>query len=335
MADRHFGSASGLTGGAAGNLDAISYAALSNDDIIFTTDSGVLYIHIYNSASSAAESSPDVIAPDDIGAGDGRHILLAMYMSNAGAVMNVDFDADTILAAESDNTPVALTVAAQRIVGRKTGGHIAALTAAEILAILGVEAGADVTDTTNVNAAGAVMESDFDAGTFLYAINDDTPVVKTRAEIMALLSGQAAAAFSMNSKKITSLADPVDDQDGTTKAWVLANAGAGIALLKKTAAYTVQSGDLAGLTIISNEGATGDIVITLPALTDADRVMFLVTEPYYIRVNTDGSEVFSYGGDDGAAGGYIRSNEVGVSWTITAVGKWYIGPLTGTLLFDE
>lgn len=50
----------------------------------------------------------------------------------AGAVMNGDYDANTILAANSDNTPVAVTVAEQRIVGRITGGNITALTAAQV-----------------------------------------------------------------------------------------------------------------------------------------------------------------------------------------------------------
>lgn len=47
------------------------------------------------------------------------------------------FDANTILAANADNTPAAVTVAEQRILGRKTGGNIAALTASEVNAILG------------------------------------------------------------------------------------------------------------------------------------------------------------------------------------------------------
>lgn len=44
------------------------------------------------------------------------------------------FDANTILAATSDNTPAAVTVGEQSIVGRITGGNIAALTPAQILA---------------------------------------------------------------------------------------------------------------------------------------------------------------------------------------------------------
>lgn len=81
----------------------------------------------------------------------------------ADCVLKSLFDAQSIIAAVSDNTPVAVTVGEQTIVGRKTGGNIAALSAAEVLAIIGVESGADATDATNVAAAGAVMESDYTA----------------------------------------------------------------------------------------------------------------------------------------------------------------------------
>jgi len=52
-----------------------------------------------------------------------------------------------------------------------------------------------------------LMKALFAAGTFAYATSDDIPEAKTDAEVMAILSGDAAAAFSMNSQKITSLAD--------------------------------------------------------------------------------------------------------------------------------
>ena len=89
--------------------------------------------------------------------------------ANLGVVMDALFNANTILAATDDNTPAAVEIAEQRIVGRKTSGNIAALTGAEVLAIL---------------------------------------------------SGQAGAAFAMNSKKITGVADPGDAQDAATKAYV-------------------------------------------------------------------------------------------------------------------
>jgi hypothetical protein len=100
----------------------------------------------------------------------------------AGAVMEADFNANTILAATSDDTPAALTVAEQTIVGRITSGNIDALTATEVRTLINVEDGADVTDATNVDAAGAVMEADYNANTILAATSDDTPVALTVAE---------------------------------------------------------------------------------------------------------------------------------------------------------
>jgi len=84
-------------------------------------------------------------------------------------VANALFNANTILIATSDDTPTALSIAASRIVGRKSTGGIVALTG---------------------------------------------------AELMAILSGQAGADFSMNSHKITSVTDPTSDQDVATKKYV-------------------------------------------------------------------------------------------------------------------
>jgi len=107
-------------------------------------------------------------------------------------VMKSDFDANTILAANADNTPLPLTVAEQTIVGRITSGDIDALTATEVRTLLNVEDGADVTDATNVDSAGAVMEADFDAkGDILVATADNTP-----ARLAVGTNGQALVADS-------------------------------------------------------------------------------------------------------------------------------------------
>ncbi len=60
----------------------------------------------------------------------------------------------------------------------------------------GVEAGADATDATNVAAAGAVMEVDYNAQTVLIAISDDSPtalVVGEQAVLGRLTGGNIAA----------------------------------------------------------------------------------------------------------------------------------------------
>lgn len=59
----------------------------------------------------------------------------AAKITNFAIAKNL-FDANTILKADADNTPEALTVAEQRIVGRITSGEIASLTASQVWSIL-------------------------------------------------------------------------------------------------------------------------------------------------------------------------------------------------------
>ena len=71
--------------------------------------------------------------------------------------------ANSIIAAETANAPAVLAVAANGIVGRLSTEAIASLTPANVRTIINVEDGADVTDHDNVEAAGAIMETDIDA----------------------------------------------------------------------------------------------------------------------------------------------------------------------------
>ena len=60
----------------------------------------------------------------------------------SGAIDKSLFDAQTILIAIVDNTPIALTIDASRLFGRKSSGDLGILTGAEVLAILTGQAGA-------------------------------------------------------------------------------------------------------------------------------------------------------------------------------------------------
>jgi hypothetical protein len=75
-------------------------------------------------ALTAAAADDDVLEVMDIAAG-----------SDSPGIAATTFDANTILKADVDNTPAALTVAAQRIVGRITAGVIDDLTGEEVLGI--------------------------------------------------------------------------------------------------------------------------------------------------------------------------------------------------------
>jgi hypothetical protein len=63
-----------LTG--AGGLDTVAYADLADGDIGYVgTIAGVWYAFVFEASSATAESSPNVITPDDAGANNGRWLL--------------------------------------------------------------------------------------------------------------------------------------------------------------------------------------------------------------------------------------------------------------------
>lgn len=77
-----------------------------------------------------AKSDGKLYQKDDAGA------EIALDAATAGAVMKTLFDANTFLTADTDDTPQAVTVAAERIVGRAASGGITALDAAGVLGVL-------------------------------------------------------------------------------------------------------------------------------------------------------------------------------------------------------
>jgi hypothetical protein len=75
----------GLTGGDAGDLDRLPYADLNDKDAALVFVAGdATYFYTFDADSEAAESSPDVIVPDDA-TGDGRWILIQVHGGGAGA----------------------------------------------------------------------------------------------------------------------------------------------------------------------------------------------------------------------------------------------------------
>lgn len=118
-------------------------------------------------ADNTATNKPaiDALAADDVrfvddtsaaGATKGGTIQQDLDFIEANTTLLVkraDFNANTVLAATTDNTPAAITLSEQTVLGRITSGNIKGLTATEIRTLINVESGADVTDATNVVAA--------------------------------------------------------------------------------------------------------------------------------------------------------------------------------------
>jgi len=80
--------------------------------------------------------------------------------------------------------------------------------------------------------SGAVLKSDFNADSFLYASSAGDPASKTPSEVLALLSGVATADFDINSHKILNLANPVNDSDAVNKSYVDTKVAAGLSWLE-------------------------------------------------------------------------------------------------------
>jgi len=194
----------------------------------------------------------------------------AANVDAAGAVMESDFNADTILAANADNTPLPLAVAASRFLGRKSTGNIAAMTAAEARTILNVEDGSEITSAAKVGAAGAVMDSDFSGseGIMRKTGAGAYVVIKTNlnASTNPLVTSDAAAGYSVGSIWINTTADTayvcLDTTNGAA-VWTEITAGAGGGIANVVEDATPELGgnlDTNGNSIISTGGA--NIVIT-------------------------------------------------------------------------
>lgn len=103
-------SATVLTGGGSGALDAIDGAGLSDLDAAIVQTDGIAYLYSLDATSAAAESSPDIISPDT-NAGDKRWILqsiqakrLLLPQVNDAANPSLAFgDGNTGFYEESDN----------------------------------------------------------------------------------------------------------------------------------------------------------------------------------------------------------------------------------------
>jgi len=230
--------------------------------------------------------------------GDGTTNIELATVNGNNSIWNI-FDANTILAANTDNTPTARTIAEQEVIGRLTGGNIGGIT-------IGIG------DNNILQVDGAPNDNEFAR----FTANGIEGL--TGAETMAALSGQATANFDMNGYKITGCATPTLDDDYAIKSYVDAlSAGIGA----KFVADVRAQGNVATLSGLQ----TIDGVI----LTDGEQILLdQQTTPsqdglYVVRTGTweratgweVGAEVGAYyvfikgGTDDG--NGYICTNDDG------------------------
>ena len=126
---------------------------------------------------------------------DGADVTNAASVNAAGAVMETDYNAFTILAADVDDTPSPITIPASTLVGRKATGGIAALTAAEIRAVLNVTAGAEPNEfsfkTISVTGQGDIV-ADSKTDTLTFAAGNDILITTNPGTDTIIITSTAA-----------------------------------------------------------------------------------------------------------------------------------------------
>lgn len=115
----------------------------------------------------------------------------------------------------------------------------------------GIEASADVTDTANVTAAGALMDSEvtnlaqvkaFDSSDYATAAQGSTADAA-----LPKTGGTMSGAIAMGTNKITGMGDPTANQDAATKAYV------------DSQVSSVPTGDITAVNITAGTGLSGTV----------------------------------------------------------------------------
>ena len=120
-------------------------SGLIQNSLVTIDDSGSISIP----AGQYYKIGTTALSYSDIGAASSSH-------THTDFVKKSDYDANTILAATTDDTPIVVTITEQTLLGRITGGVITALSVSQIKTLLGLGGAAvlNVGTTTGTVAAG-------------------------------------------------------------------------------------------------------------------------------------------------------------------------------------
>jgi hypothetical protein len=140
----------GLTGGGTGDLDSLVAANLVDKDMAFAIDQTTVYVYALDDDSGAAESSPDVIKPDDE-TGNKRWILQSMRVND------ITVSDDIILVTDDVNVGGDLAVTGA-ITGGTIDGIIGSVTPAAITGTT-IDATTDFTVGSTVITDGVITDT--------------------------------------------------------------------------------------------------------------------------------------------------------------------------------
>ena len=119
-------------------------------------------------------------------------------------VSNTLFDANTILKADVDDTPLALTVPVDTLIGRKSGGDIDALIPADVLTVLGITA--TIAELNFVDGVTSAIQTQIDGNdTDITNLQAKFPVVTADIQNVAVTNAKLANNAVSNAKLDSSL----------------------------------------------------------------------------------------------------------------------------------
>ena len=181
---------------------------------------------------------------------------------------------------------------------------------------LGVEEGADVTDATNVDAAGAAMESDFTTNTFLYAATAGVPLPKTKAETRAILNVEDGADVTDATNVAAAGAVMKDGTQSNNQVGVFTGDGT----LEGEANLTYD-----GNTLEINSGGNNTGLIVHSTDTHANIELSDDTSTYPIALQREGEHLtlLKDGTGDVAIGGQTPTEKLDVRGSIITSGTLY------------
>lgn len=228
---------------------------------------------------------------------DTHQMFVGTSGTNYEMVMHELFDAQTILAATSDNTPTALTVTEQSVIGRLTGGNVAAI-------------------SLGISDNDIVQIDDADAATSDFAkFTANGLEGRSYAEVMGDLSGQATADFAMNTHKITGVTNPSDAQDAATKAYV-DSVAQGLNVHAAVAVATTSGISLTSEQTVDGVSTSASRVLVKDQVDASENGIYLTTSSGWARaVDLDepdevaGSFVFVTGGTVNSNTGWVCTND--------------------------
>lgn len=184
-----------------GTMSAADKSKLDGIETGATDDLTGAEIKVLYEAESDTNAYDDAAVAKLAGIEASADVTDATNVNAAGAVMESDYDAQSILIAVADNTPTVLTVAASRLLGRKASGDLGVMTVAEAKTLLAIAAG-DVSGLGSFALLSNVPDNEITLarlahltqGSILYYAATGTPTELAAGTAGQFLKTQGAAA---------------------------------------------------------------------------------------------------------------------------------------------